>query len=206
MSWGLTQKEDQILSVQTGLVWKEAEHNAASSQRFLYLSAKSSYTMLSNKGHSSLSQRQELAGNTSIISAMERKWQREWLKGDRQFLWGQTSKSLRADQLLFSIPGKKGWATVVWVLYNRRELPHWLLKTNKPKWIKISVLCQILRLCKSGKFCGFLSREMLTDSGYCMAEHPTGRTEADSETCSAVKRGQRRARAHDASWQLFGLY
>lgn len=57
MDWGLTQKEDQVLSVQTGLVWKEAKHNAAGSQHFLYRSAKSSYTMLSNKEHSNLSQR-----------------------------------------------------------------------------------------------------------------------------------------------------
>lgn len=65
--------------------------------------------------------------------------------------------------------------------------------------MKISVLCQILRLCKSGKFRGLLSRVMLTDSGECRAEHPTGRTEAISETCSAVKKRQRRARAHGAS-------
>lgn len=68
--------------------------------------------------------------------------------------------------------------------------------------MKISVLCQILRLCKSGKFRGLLSRVMLTDSGECRAEHPTGRgnqSEAISETCSAVKKRQRRARAHGAS-------
>lgn len=165
MSWGLTQKEDQVLSVQTGLVWKEAKHNAASSQHFLYHSAKSSYTMLSNKGHSNLSQRQELAGNTSIISAMERKWQREWLKGDRQFLWGQTSGPLRTDQLFFSIPGKKGIG-FSYVGLIQQEGAATLISQHKQtkKWMKISVFCQTLRLRKSGKFCGLLSREMLTDS------------------------------------------
>ena len=56
VSWGLAQKEDEVLSVQTGPGWKEAKHNAADSQHFLYHSAKSSHTMLSNKDRSNLSQ------------------------------------------------------------------------------------------------------------------------------------------------------
>lgn len=53
--WGLAQKEDQVLSVQTGPGWKEAKHNAADSQHFLYRRPKSSQTMLSNTDHSNLS-------------------------------------------------------------------------------------------------------------------------------------------------------
>lgn len=54
--WCLAQKEDQVLSIQTGPGWKEAKHNAADSQHFLYRSAKSSHTNFSNKEHSNLPQ------------------------------------------------------------------------------------------------------------------------------------------------------
>lgn len=69
-----------------------------------------------------------------------------------------------------------------------------------------TVLPQIPRLSKSGKFCGLLSRVMLNCSCECRAGHPTCGREATSETCNALRRGRRRQSLHGACWQLFGLY
>lgn len=53
-------------------------------------------------------------------------------------------------------------------------------KTNENISIA-TVLRQIPRLCKSGEFCGPLTRVMVTYSSEHRAGHPTGRREAISE-------------------------
>lgn len=157
-----------------------------------------------------ITERQELAGNTPIISAMKRKQRRERLKGDRKILWCQTSVLLRADQLIFSTP-KKSDRLQLCGSYKTgtRAAALWLFQRNKPRKMKIF---QWQLCCPRSPGCLNQGSFVASLAGWCWIaaanaglgiQHVEGR----QPQRPAMPWGEGGGDSlHGACWQLFGLY
>lgn len=156
MSWGLTQKEDQVLSVQTGLVWKEAKHNAASSQHFIsVLRAAIQCFPIKNTAiyhrETGVSRKHfhYLCYGKEVTKRTAKRWQTVFMRLDFRPSEGWTA-------LLFHTRKKMIGFSYVGLIQQEGAATLWLLKTNQNKW---KYLCSVRSsgCVDQGSFVAFLA-------------------------------------------------